>query len=173
MNFSYEVLDTSNQEKVLEYENALYRAFVNTEIKTLDQIWIFDHEKKRLRTIIPYDSQKIFVARNGDKLTSGIAININVNEMFQLEIQGFTIPKSKGVAEGLGIFNFPELTEYKPVALILKKYAFKIVRDLGICTVYSTCSQKKLRGYLFMGWKLLDEKTFRGEKKYLLEVPIQ
>lgn len=172
MNFTYEVLDTSNNDKIIEYEKALYRAFVNTEIKTLDQIWIFNHDEKRLRTIIPYESQKICIARNENNLTSGIAINLNIEEPFQLEMQGFKVVKTKGVAEGLGIFNFPELTGYRPVALILKNYAFKVARDLGIHTMYGTCSQKKLRGYLFMGWKLLEEKIFKEEKKFLLEVPL-
>lgn len=173
MKIIYEMLDTSILKNIEEYESALYEAFKNTEIETLDQIWVFDHKKKKLRTKIPYKSQKIFIARNENRIVSGVAININIEELFQLEMMTFEVPKEVGVAEGLGVFNMPSMSAYMPVAILLKDYAFKIIEDMGIKVIYGTCSEKKLRGYKLLGWEPIDEKVFNGEKKYLLKIPIK
>lgn len=172
MNLTHEVLDTTIEKNVIEYEKAMYKAFSGSEIKTLNKIWEFDKANHRLKTIIPYESQKIFCTRLEGALVSAVAININIKETFQLEMMGFKVEKCEGVAEGLGLFNFPVLSNLQPMALLLKDYAFSLVESWGIKKMYGTCSEKKLRGYKLLGWVPIDKKTFLGETKYLLEIPI-
>lgn len=172
MEIIYEILNTSILKNIEEYEAILYQAFKNTDIETLGHIWEFDHQKQRLRAKIPYESQKIFVARCEKKIVSGVAINTNIDKPFQLEMMNFKISKDVGVAEGLGVFNLPFMSGYMPVTILLKDYAFKIIEEMGIKVIYGTCSEKKLRGYKLLGWKPIDENYFKGEKKYLLKIPI-
>ncbi len=172
LNITYNTLDINDINSLGDYESSMYRAFSGTEIQTLDRIWNIDHKKRKIKTKIPYESQKIYVARLEGKIVSGVAINVNMNDTLQLEMMGFTIDKDDKTAEGLGVFNLSVLTSFNPVVILLKNHAFEVVTKLGIEKMYGTCSEKKLRGYRILGWEPIDDRLFLGEKKYLLRIPL-
>ena len=169
----YTTLDSTNIEEVIKYERSLYRAFSNTDIKTLDAIWDFDKRHKRLRTKIPYPSQEVYIAKLDGAIIAGAAINFNMDEKLQLETFGFSVDKTgKHICEGLGIFSLQVFSGLNPVALQLRDTSYDILRGKGIKKVYGTCSQRRLRGYQIQGFTAIDELVFRGEKKYLLMTDI-
>ncbi|MFW6254413.1 MAG: hypothetical protein ACOC41_05740 [Chitinivibrionales bacterium] len=171
MKMQYEILDIHNESEVAAYERAMYRAFSGSEIVTLDKIWQFDHKNRKLRTRIPYDDQEIYVARLDDSVVAGVAVNYAMDKILQLEMMGFSIDKNrKGICEGLGIFNLRVFHNSSMVALTLKQHMFEKMRERGIVRAYGTCSTRKLRGYLHLGWRLIDQRQFEGEQKYLLEM---
>ena len=168
---NYEVLDTTNSEAVAAYEKGVYRAFVPYETPALTSVWDFDHKARRVVSKIPYSSQVIFVGKLDSATVSGVSVNLNMNEELQLEMMGFEIDKSQnGLAEGLGVFNLQVFSGVNPIAILLKKFAFKKIQELDISIMYGTCSDRVLRGYQALGWKAVDERVFMDEKKYLLEI---
>ncbi len=166
----YTTLDITNEKDIVEYERAMFRAFQNTEIITLPEIWEYDRKAKRLRTKIPYRNQIIYIARLFDAIVAGTAINYNMHEPLQLEMIGFSIDKSdEHICEGLGVFCLQVFHETIPIGIQLKDYAFAQIAQKGIKTMYGTCSPKKLPGYVQLKFEVIDERVFKGEKKYLLK----
>ena len=170
---NYEVLDTSDNEAVIAYEKSLFRAFIPYETPALKSVWNFNHKERRVKTKIPYSSQVIFVGKLGDATVSAVSVNLNMKEQLQLEMMGFSIDKTqKGLAEGIGVFNLQVFSGVNPIAILLKKFAFKKIQELDISLMYGTCSDRVLRGYQALGWKVVDERVFMDEKKYLLEIVV-
>ena len=86
-------LDTDNAELIKNYERALYRAFSDTDIRSIPYIADYDHRSRRLRSHIPYSDQRIFAARVRETVLAAVALNTNLNAPLQLETFGFTIDK--------------------------------------------------------------------------------
>lgn len=166
---TFSVLDLNNAEEIIAYERALFRAFQGTEILTLDEIWDYDKSKRRLKTKIPYQSQEVYITKLQGMIIGGVPVNFNMKEPLQLEMMGFSIDKSaENICEGLGVFSLQVFHETIPVGLELRDYAFERIKQKNIKIVYGTCSQRKLKGYLNLKFKVIDERIFKGEKKYLL-----
>lgn len=163
-------LDIKNANDIREYERALFRAFQGTEILTLEEIWDFDNRNKRLKTKIPYHSQEIYIARLHGGIVAGTPFNFNMNEPLQLEMVGFSIDKNReNICEGLGVFCLQVFHDTQSIGLMLKDYAMERLKEKNITVAYGTCSQRKLKGYQQLKFEVIDEKMFKGEKKYLLK----
>lgn len=172
-NLEFTILDITDSNEVANYEKALYRAFSDTDIKTLDAIWKFDIPNKRLKTMIPYRSQDVYIAKLDGAIIAGAAINFDIKKKLQLERFGFTIDKTeKHICEGLGIFNLQVFSGLNPVALQLRDICYDHLRDKKIKKVYGTCSQRRLRGYQVQGFSVMNERIFMDEKKYLLMIEL-
>ncbi len=169
----FSVLDTTDLTKIDTYEFAMYRAFADTEIKTLDSIWEFDHKNNKLKTKIPYTSQKIFMASIKGEILGGTAINGNCSAPFQLETFGFEIDKDEpGICEGVAVFNLKVFVDRQPIALLLRDYTFGKLKEMNRSKIYGTCSKQKLRGYEALGFSCIEETLFKGEQKFLLVRPV-
>jgi hypothetical protein len=46
------------------------------------------------------------------------------------------------------------------------------LKEKGFEIIYGTCSEKRLRGYQFMGFEVIDQHIFKNEKKYLLQMSV-
>jgi hypothetical protein len=168
-NLELSTLNIKNENEVVQYERALFRAFSSTDIITLDAIWDFDIPRERYRPKIPYQSQEIYIAKLRGEIVAGAAMNFYVEEELQLEMIGFSIDKTeKHICEGIGIFNLQIFGGMNVIALQLRDYSYDRLREKNIERIYGTCSEKRLRGYQLLGFQAIDELVFKGEKKYLL-----
>jgi hypothetical protein len=163
-------LDIQNTKKVVQYERALFRAFYGIKGSAMDLFWNIDKKNRRISAKIPYSDQKIFIADLDDEVIAGVAINLNISALLQLEMLGFSIDKAEPfIAEGLALFNTQTFPGSESVIIKLRDYMDKKVDEFHIRKVYGTCSERLLRGYKILGWKVLDEKVINGAPKFLIE----
>jgi hypothetical protein len=168
--YTFEPLDTRDTASLDAYEQALYRAFSHSYIRTLDRIWHIDHTARRIRTKVAYDKQTIYVARRDAEIIAGTAVNFDLAGTLQLELMDFTIDKSEpGLCEALHVFNLND--PLRSLEMMRKMYVFlmRTLTAMGMRTIYATCSQKRLRSYQFLGFSVADQHLFQGEQKYLLK----
>lgn len=172
---AFSVLDTNNKAEVAQFEQTLFKVFRDDEPEVRKLIREYDFENKRMRFKIPYSSLEIYIAKIGEKITSGVAINYNTDSLFEVEMLGFAIDKNeKGVCEGLGLFNTQLFMGDLLTAAEFRKYGLEQMLKKGVTKCYGTCSRDKLRAYKFLGWKDIDSRVINGIKKYLIvtDVPV-
>lgn len=172
---TFSILDINNQDEVAQFERILFRVFRDDEFELRKLVRDYDFKNKRMRFKIPYSSLEIYIAKIGDSITSGVAINYNTEDLFEVEMLGFSIDKNEeGICEGFGLFNTHLFMGDMLTAAEFRKYLLKqmIKRDATKC--YGTCSQNKIRAYRFLGWKDIDSRVINGIKKYLIvsDVPV-
>jgi len=168
IHFSF--LDHENPDEVASYEKALFRAFYNKNSPIESLIWDADVKAKRLTSKIPYKNQDIIIARLADLIIGGVAVNYAMQEKLQLELLGFEIDKTEpDICEGRALFNTHIFDTSTLVALEMKEFMFNHLKKKNITKVYANCSEKRLRGYLILGWKEIGSKDFGALKAYLLQ----
>lgn len=164
-----ELLDTDNMAQIEAYEKAVYSAFSRVVDSSLDLIWVIDRVNKRIKTGIDYPDQRIMVVRVNDDIVAGSAINLNMKKRLQLENFGFSIDKNENcICEGLLLFSNQILINDHFLMIDLKEKLFCYLKEQKIRKVYSTCSQKRIRNYRFLGFKDIDCKKSGDVRKYLL-----
>jgi len=171
----FSILDTNNKDEVANFERTLFQVFRDDEFEFRKLVREYDFENKRMRFKIPYSSLEIYIAKIGNKITSGVAVNYNTDSQFEVEMLGFTIDKNeKGICEGLGLFNTQLFMGDMLTAAEFRKYVLKQMLKREVTKCYGTCSQDKLRAYKFLGWKDIDSRVINGIKKYLIvtDVPV-
>jgi hypothetical protein len=163
-------LDVNETKKVAQYERALFRAFYGIKGSAMDLFWNIDIKNRRICTKIPYCDQRIFIVDLDDEVIAGVAINLNMTAPLQLEMLGFSIDKTApSIAEGLALFSIQTIPGSESVIIKLRDYMDKKVDEFHIRKVYGTCSERLLRGYKILGWKVIDEKVINGAPKFLIE----
>lgn len=136
---------------------------------TLELIWNIDSVNKRIRTKIPYEDLEVYVARLGNTLISGVAVNYNMKSALQLEMLGFTIDKQEpGICEGLALFNNQSIGRENMLEQLMQKYVLERHREYGIRKAYGTCGASNLRGYQALGFRVLDQRSFGRHTEYLI-----
>ncbi len=142
-NFIFSVLDIANDRDTFAYERALYRAFASST--NLDRIWDTDHTTRRIVTKIPYESQKIYVAKTGERIVAAAAINFEVASPFQLEFEGFSIDKSApGACEILQMFCLLDVLSSASLLKSFTKFFLERMIAGGAKKMYGTCSERRV-----------------------------
>lgn len=164
-----ELLNTNSIVQVEAYEKAVYYAFSRIIDSSLDLIWKIDRDNKRIRTGIDYHDQRIMIVRFGEDIIAGTAINLNMEKKLQLEHFGFLIDKSEsGICEGLLLFSNQISIDNHLLLVDLREKLIDYLEGQKIRRVYSTCSQKRIRNYRFLGFKDIDSKKNGDDIEYLL-----
>jgi len=160
------LLNKDDPLEIEEFERVFYKAFKNIADPSLEAVFDIDHSQRRIKTLIPYRNQEIMTARFEGSVIAASAVNFNMNAPLQLEKYGFSIDKTEDcICEGLFIFNVqPDL----PFMFAFKERLLQYLISQNIRKVYSTCSQKRIRGYRLLGFTDIDMGFFNGQKKYLL-----
>ncbi len=167
---TFSILNTSNQNDINQYEKALFRAFYSLNDSTQQLVWDVDKKAKTIKTRISYTNQDIFVGKVHGSIISGVATNCYMHEQLQLELFGFTIDKSeKNICEGLALFNLQVFHSTNTIALLLRDFVFKKLKEKNIVKIYGTCSQNRVRGYQILGWRVVDCHDIGRNTKYLIE----
>ncbi|MBD3420624.1 MAG: hypothetical protein GF398_10955 [Chitinivibrionales bacterium] len=164
--FNISYLDAHDEERVVAWERALYRAFNSAEL--LELIWDVDRKNRRIKTRIPYASQLIVVGSVEDAVIAGMAINFNMADRLQLEMYGFSLDKQEsGMCEGLCLFNSLIFSGDSTVMFDMRDFMYEELRNRNITKTYGTCSENRIKGYRALGFRDIDRKVIDGHAKYL------
>lgn len=171
-NISIDYLDVHNNNEIILYEKALYKAFSRTYVKSLSKIWIINHQQKTIKTIVEYDEQEICIAKRNENILAAMAINYNMSNS-QLSLMNFNIDfQMCRCCEVLHVFSLLDYQGGNSILENLSIKTFESLRNKNIETVYGTCSDRRINAYEIMGFKKINDLLFFGEKKYLLEYDV-
>ncbi len=180
MNEGYGILDPDNLAQVEEYEQHFYRAYAGlTDNKLVHLIWDWDNARRRLKTKIPYTDQVVYTWRDdAERLVAAMAVNLNPERNFQASTFGFTLPPGGGAGYPCEILNLMATVHHQGWA---SSSYFAFIRDFGYGTLvirgydlaYSTCTRRRLKPYLRLGAKLLDQTIINGEERFFLLWPLR
>jgi hypothetical protein len=163
-------LDTSDENDLKIYEEALYKAFFFDRriVEYIDSF--YDHKNKRCCLKIPYSRQFIMVAQLGKVIISAVCANFDI-ELMQIELYGFKVDKNENVCEILHIFNN---SGSSGTAIIRKlgNIVLEKIKNNGYKKIYSTCSEYRVRQYDNMGFKIVGVNEIDNEKGYLMLMDI-
>lgn len=162
-----EELNIQDAAAVADYERGFYRGFIKNSNPGIRAIWHWDDEGKRLRTLIPYQEQKILYVRdeNGE-VSTGVALNVGL-KAFQSEEYGFARPPDDHKwFEILVVFNVGRGSSRALFGL------FQTVHDWmkaeGYVCYYATSAKRALAWHKRIGTEILDERESMGVVRYFL-----
>jgi hypothetical protein len=166
--FKFELLDTSDPAAVQEYEEAFYLSFSKVITNQLvRKLWLWDHERRRLKTRIPYEAQLICALRESSgKLHSAMAFNVALREL-QAADYGFALSgKQAGAFEVLTYFA----VEAKTLDVRSNFWArcVALLSACGFHTGYATTALRPLAMYRRVGWQVLEEREIESEQRFFL-----
>lgn len=170
--FELAVLDVSDRAAVAAYERAFYDSFERaTANRLVRSLWLWDDERRRLSTRIPYPDQVIHVARDkAGNILAAIAVNVAMR-MFQAEAFGFARPcPNEHAAEIAAVFSTSP--GIRSTTAVFERAASDL-RDRDRRIVLATTAQRPLRAYLRIGWELMGETEIQAELRYLLRFDLR
>lgn len=163
----FTLLDASDADAVLAYENAFHRAFsAVTSNRLIRWLWQWDDSAKRLATRIPYDDQIVYLQRerNGE-VRAALAVNIALRQC-QGTAFGFAMPENRGLCEFLTVFvndGHDLRTRYA-----FWTDCFADLRQRGLHTGYATTARRPLGLYRRLGAEVVATATIEGEERFFL-----
>jgi hypothetical protein len=166
-----ELLNLEDPTAIIEWETALYTAFINVKgNRLIRHLWLWDDTNQRLAMRIGYSDQRIYYWRNAEGiLTSGMAINVGMQQ-FQASAFGFPMPEREGDenihCEVLAAIN----SEHWGLAgdFQFRRTMFSDLYQLGFRWVWATTSDRNYHLYQRMGAELVEEKWIGEERRRLL-----
>ncbi len=163
-------LDLGDTEDLLQHEQGMYQAFSPFPQRIFDNLWVFDHAQKRVRTIVPYSGQRVVAAEVDGQLIGGAMLNLDMESQLQIEKIGFSVPKVQGkTAEGLALFANQLIIDGELVMVEIMRFADSLLESLGIKTFWASCDESLVPGYLNFGFRNIDTLWFNGQDEFLLE----
>jgi hypothetical protein len=163
-------LNTTDENDLKMYEEALYKAFFFDKRITEDADSFFDHKNRRCILKIPYTKQYLMAAQIANVITSAVCANFDTNLM-QIELYGFTVDKNEKICEILHIFNNSGAVG----TTIIQKLGDIVLEKLkidGFSKIYSTCDERRIRQYESMGFKIERFNIIQNSKEYLMLMEI-
>jgi hypothetical protein len=163
-------LDLDNPSDLFKFEQAMYEAFSHYRESIFDNLWVFDHENKRVRTLVPYAGQEIIVAEVKGKVIGAVQLNLDMNAELQIEKIGFVVPKNQGkTAEVLSLFANQMMLGLNLVMLDLVTFADKRLNTWGIKRIWGSCDESLVVPYQTLGFRNVDTTYFNGADEFLLQ----
>lgn len=157
-------------EDLLAHEKALYHNFYCTYPAYSEQFFTLVNSK-RLRPKIPYDSQLIYgIKHNGILICAG-SFCIDQSIRFEIEDMGFHIEKTPSVVEGLHFYSTlsRELGLYIEVYRKLLLFSFNDLLTRNYTTIYSSCSERLIKLYRYIGFEIINDIQYHDEREFLLK----
>jgi hypothetical protein len=168
------LLDVDDPGQVAEYELELYRAYVGlTDNSLVRRLWLWDHDRGRVRTRIGYGAQRIYCVRDADgRLLRAVAVNLDPERDFQGAWFGFELP-----GPGCEFLSFMRAAGAAPLSRPgYRWFVGAVAGDLvrrGFPVGYSTCTRRRLRPYLRLGATVLAHTTIDAEERFSLRWSIR
>ena len=175
MNYQFSLLDINNQQQLIDYEKVFFQAFYSLDSPLLHKIWQWDYSRQRLRTLIPYQEQIVFLCFDHQShLLGAMAVNLS-QEVNQFSEFGFKIQEEKiKIAEILTMFKHPDYHSFwwKFYNKFIK-YAYQHLEQLGVKKIYTNCASIRLmRTYQRGSWQLIETKMIGEDVRYFLELDL-
>ena len=168
-------LNTQDSAAVVHYEQTLYADFLPILQRNplIRDLWDWDDDHHRLRTRVPYASQKVALLSEPETGTINFAtgVNVQLDHHWQSGTYGFPQPESTaGVCEflimaGRGKSLLNGIAIYGRYA---EEFLFPELVEHGFHTAYSTTGDHLLKLYRWCGAERVDERFVKGHRRTLL-----
>ena len=172
--YEYCILDTNNEDELIEYEKELFDSFskLDPDGWVMNNYQIINGNRLRSKTLT-YEDIEVYLVKNYCKILIGSSVNYNVNKKLQLEIMGFYLDKKiKNFCEGLIFFTTEQAKnhDFLKISTNLFEFIKKKLLKKNIKTVYGTCSRKLKAMYSLLGYEVIDKLVVNNEKKLLMKL---
>lgn len=161
-----QILDTTNDLDRLAFERAFYASFQRLGYNQLSrELWIWDDDKRLLKTRISYDDQIVFVLRDSSSLiNAGMAVNVG-HTHYQASCFGFQ--RTSTLEPSCEVLTAFSARENQTIGLFrLGSQVAHYLQSIGIRWSTATCTQKLLKLYLRFGGQLLGSHTINGDIRH-------
>jgi hypothetical protein len=170
---SWSILDAGNNDEVLAYERAFFRAFAHQMKGNAGLVFSVDRAARRIRSRISYEAQRIYVVRHADAVVMAVAAHIDASGELQLERLGFSVDRSKWrFCEIVVLFALADPVKSLLYIRELSSVFIAALRTEGFERIYGTCGRRLVRGYEQMGFVVKDTNVTAGEEECLLELDL-
>jgi hypothetical protein len=159
-------IETPDPASIVAYERAFYDAFAPLDSPPLRRLWLWDDGMKRLSSGLPYETQLLFLGRDGrDRLEIAMAVNVGQGP-WQATRFGFDPPRGEGVCEFVSFFS----RRRYPVRCVLSfcRDVFADLRARGLTAGYATATDRMRRVYDRCGAELVASNMVDGHARHLL-----
>jgi hypothetical protein len=165
--FQFEDLNLAEPETLREYESAFHDCFAKvTANRLVHQLWLWDYAAGRVAARIAYDQQTILALRDhAGRLDTAMAFNTGMRDL-QSAAFGFAVPDAGECFEILTFFSVGDRT--LQVKLEFWKRCLQELRARGFRDGYATTAHRPLAAYRRLGWRVVDETSVEGERRYFL-----
>ncbi|MBS4045007.1 MAG: hypothetical protein KG075_01605 [Alphaproteobacteria bacterium] len=166
-NACFELLDATDPDAVAAYERSFYDAFAGlTTNRLIRWLWLWDEDKRRLATRIPYADQLIYLQRTADgRIAAALAVNVALRQL-QAGAFGFRLPPGDGLCEFLTVFVNADHDLKSRHAFWSDTFAD--LRRRGLHSAYATTARRPLLLYRRLGGIVADSATIETEERFLL-----
>lgn len=168
-------LNVHDVEAVARYEQMLYADFrrIVKRNPLIRDLWDWDDEHQRLRTRVPYTSQKAALLSDAEtgEINFATGVNVQVDCHWQSGVYGFPQPEAtSGVCEflimaGRGKSFLNGISIYGRFA---SEFLFPELLAYGYHTAFSTTADHLLKLYRWCGAERVDERVVNGHRRTLL-----
>ena len=165
-----------SKEEYSYYEKFLFSKFLlNANINgCFSNINSASLNDRKLKNNTPFFKQKVYLAKEYDKIIAAVTINYNINEKMFIEDVGFNIKKDNKICEALNLYLDENLG--MNFIKILLKMQNDIINDLKkrkIKYLYGSCNDKLINLFkLIFDFQIIDFKYKNMEKIYLLKFTV-
>jgi len=165
--FQFEKLNLADAETRREYESTFHDCFAKvTSNRLIHRLWLWDYTAGRVAARIPYAQQTILGLRDGaGSLDTAMAFNTGMREL-QSAAFGFAVPDGRRCFEILTFLSLSDRT--LKVKLDFWRRCLEELRALGYRDGYATTAHRPLASYRRLGWRVVDETSLEGERRYFL-----
>lgn len=167
----FSILDAEDVRAVAAYEAALYRRFAPTLATNplIRDLWVWDDAEGRLRTRVPYASQRVgLISEPGTgTIAYSIAANADVGAFWQSGAYGFAPPPAGEQACEFMITAGARVHALVVIRRFLYAFFFGALLDAGFRYAYGTSADRLRRLYGLTGAEVWAEREVRGHRRTL------
>jgi hypothetical protein len=165
-------LDLSNEAHIHAFEQSFYLAFSRSKGNSLvRKLWLWNDEDSRLKTRIPYSSQRIFVTWDeAGEVDTAVAFNCS-KDFYQAGFFGFERPLCSEPNYEVLAFYSKRDQKFRELRLFMWQCAVYCDQQ-GVSCIDATCTDRLLRPYTRVGGVLQSSMRIGCETRHLLRFSI-
>ncbi|RIV33205.1 hypothetical protein [Micromonospora radicis] len=172
------ILDHHDPAQVEHYERTFYTAYAGlADNRLVRLIWDFDHDRRLLRTRVPYRDQIIYQWAAAGAAMPGcyLAVNIDPRGRFQSARFGFA-PEPLDLDHCCELLNLMTPAPLPEAAGLFRRLLDEFVapdlRSRGFAVAYATCTRRLVQPYLRLGARRVHHVSLHGEERHLIRLSL-
>lgn len=168
----FSILDVNDENSVIAYERALYRAYTHAAKDMPQEEFTFDRSARRARHNLSYTSQAIFQATKQGAVVAGIAVNKDMSNPVRVKAaDGLLGESSKKAYEIMFMFSLLDNASGLTTLSKLGMFAKNTVKDENVEVVYAMpCSSRARHPYVVAGFNSNEGTTEEGNRAMFLDL---